>query len=500
MLMPGLAAQLLPNVPIPGGTASVLLTHHGTAVYFDPATQALRHAPIVEAPLNLRATVDGPRMRLWYCDGVHAQVLADFGPAGCMVAAGVEPVSLRVIPQMDGQVALSANGRFMCAESDGRVAMSRLQVAAWEQFLPVPENHFARLRFFLGNRWIVRSTGTVLNPADMHCAPDGVVHVGGMIVPRADLLEALSDVPGGSGVPRDVMLSYDAWKMERLSLYRPLAYFVAFGAEQIFNCARLAIDSLFEHGAWQGDVLVITDPARQDFAHDLSARWPGRIHVCGMPAHDVLDYTLARYKVGELALARDYQPLIYIDSDVIADAPLDEALRPVALTPDLHAVPEGFINTDWNYYGYVLLEADGIRVEPEQEGFSTGVLAFRHVDDQELLFRAVVQTAYRYMAAANSRDRFSCYDQPFLNYLALKFAADRTQAIRGDLLGRLVTVKQVMEPPRDRRSGTGLFHFPGGVGNSVPKQDQMQTYLAVLARAVSVGSREDEPCEPPVHG
>lgn len=453
----------------------VLVTFHGAVVHFDRELGQLRQAPIGADAASVVVAIDGDEATLWFHDGDALRPIGDCGPEGCMPGGGDAALALRVIDAGLGRLTLRGNGRYLSAELEGGVTLSRLKASHWEEFQLINPDDYAALQSVLSSQWISHADGTLITPDDMACVPGGAFRIGGMDVSAADMMAAARAAVSGQGGARVLSLTHDVWKVTALTMYRPLAYLVACGKAEIVECAKLAIDSLFEHGQWDGDVLVITDMPNRDALAPLAARWPGRLHVRVLPAHDVLDYTLARYRISELEMVRAYQPVIYIDSDVICDAPLDRLMRQIARSAGLHAVPEGSFMGEVDYYGGNLLRADGIEPDEGAVSFSSGILAFRHVDDQRLRFRAIIDSAYRFAASTDNRAPF-LFDQPFMNYVSRKFGD-----ISGQLLNGIVMTKPLGAPNLEYIAGKGLVHFAGGVGAGEPKLAQMAAYSGLLA-------------------
>jgi len=450
----------------------VLISYHGTIVYYDTERQMLRHGPVVDAPDNVTATFREGSVLLSWRDGDVWRPLGDFGPEGCALAMDGAPALLHVQLGASGLSAFHAAGRYLCAEVDGSVAMSRHRPGEWEHFLALDVNDFSALRFVLGNRWLVHRTGAVVGPGETACGAAWLARVGHIRLPIVDLAAAART---DRGTPRELWLRYDGWKVERLTLYRPLAYLVAYGHPDIFDCAEIAIRSLFDHAEWTGDVLVITDAAHLDFVSRFQADGPTRVLGAVIPAHDVLDFTLARYRIGDIPLACGYQPVLYMDTDVVCDAPLHGVLRDAVRSSALHGTPEWSLDHGSDYYGASLLMWDGVEIEPETLGYSSGVFLFRHVDDQRAAFGHIVNAAYQFAMGAARRDAFECYDQPFFNYVLCKAGH-----ASGALLRDVVLVKPNHIPQLTAPAHRGMVHFSGGVGNTVPKLQQMTEYIAML--------------------
>jgi len=457
-----------------GDTPQALITFHGTLVHYDAGARCLRHAAIGACQANVFVVRRGTDVVLVARDGDQVRTLGRHGPDLRTLAFDDDPGVLTLVPAGQDLVSLRAEGGFLRAERGGAMDFSRPDALDWERFLPIGLDDLANLEFVLSNRWFSALSGAVFEP-------ESDPGVGRHRVQFGSGRYRIEDIAGaarsGSGMPRELLLMSEGWKSERYILFRPLTYLAAYGSEEIFRCAELAIGSLFEFGAWNGDVLVMTGLANAGFAQRLPDTIRERIHVVPIPADDVLDYTLARYRIADLALADMYQPVIYIDTDVVCDAPLPPLARLIALSHDLQVAPEFSLGTPSPYYGQPLMTADGMAIDASQRGLSSCIFAFRDIKEQRRLFHTIIETAYSVAKSAGRRDPFECYDQPFFNYVLRK-----TRLGNPTLFENAVMVHHNHLPVLTTPVRKGFVHFAGGVGNAAPKLTQMMSYIDTLRR------------------
>jgi hypothetical protein len=459
-----------------GPKRQAIVTYHGTAVVFDAASGLLRHAVIGTCDVNVHARRSGHEITLTWQDGDAERPLGDFGPTFCALSPDGHVSRLTAIPAGPDLVALFADGRFLCAEPDGVMAMSRSTAELWEGFLLVDLADVANIEFIVTNRWLSQLTGALIEPPEVRCVPGHVIEIGRSRLPITKMIEA-TKVPGRHGAPPlELVLISDGWKLERYALYRPLIYLVAYAKEEIFRCAEIAIRSLFTFGQWDSDVLLITDAAHLDFADRLPEAIRARVMVRNIPAHDVLDYTMARYKIAAIAEAELYQPIIYMDSDIVCDAPLQSLCRLVALSTHFEVCCENALLDAHDIYGVSLLQTDGINVDPQRPGLSSGIFAFQNVGQHRTLFDAIVSMAYGFVTTSGPRNAFAMYDQPFFNYVLYKMNHPL-----GTILAEWVHIYFHGQEPIGSRVGKGFVHFAGGVGIATPKLEHMTNYEKLLA-------------------
>ncbi len=271
----------------------------------------------------------------------------------------------------------------------------------------------------------------------------------------------------------ELRVTRDGWRVDAFTRYRPLVYYAAFGPEDVFACLRLAVGSLFEFGAYDGEVIVLTDGQHAT----LTDGWPeplrAMVRVQAVAGDDMLDWTLARYRAIGLGILQQHRPCLYLDTDMVCDGPIGGLLARLALAPTLQAAAENLLSRPEDWYGASLFAADGVTLQADLRGFSTGALGFAEPSMVRDLFTLVATMAESHAARSGQRDAFSCYDQPFANYAAVKLGGVGTGLIDRFLDNRHYWLQR---PPARR----GLAHFTGGTGAAAAKLAAMTAYVAAL--------------------
>ncbi len=274
----------------------------------------------------------------------------------------------------------------------------------------------------------------------------------------------------------------DGWRLDAFVRYRPLVYYAAFGADAVFDCLRIAVQSLFEFGRYDGEVLVLTDAAHLSWPDCLPADLRGHVRTRAAQGADMLDWTLARYGIAATEGLAHHRPFLYLDADMACDGPIDPLLRRLAISPLLHAVGENAVTRAEDWYGASLLAADGVAVAADRPGFSTGALGFATLPTARTMFDLVPRLARGHATGSGTRDAFDCYDQPFANYAAIKLGGVETT-----LLGRYLDNRYYWLDRAPARRG--LAHFTGGTRAAGAKQAAMGAYVEAL-RAVNPPARD----------
>ncbi len=455
-----------------------LLTTQGTLVHYDPSVNRLRHGKLGECPRNIHATDDAGVVLLLLDDETGTRRLGNISRGFCDVLNDGGALKFVTLPAADGWVALRNDGWHLAADDRGEMSCWHLTPGGREQFLLLGEDDLAALTFILANRWFAPGRGAIETPSMVAREGRCWVDFGRIQVSVGEILRAAKAAASETGpVPREMLVRYDTWKIEHYCLYRPLAYFVIYGKPELFDCGEIAIATLFQFGAWDGDVMIITDQASFGFIDRIPAEFRHRVHFVTISAHDLLDYTLARYKIIDVPAALPYQPVLYLDVDIVCDAPLSALVTSLLTSSDLHACHEFRLDNPGDYYAISMLRKDGIQPSPDQLGFSSGVFAFRDIRQQRALFEAIIETAYIYTIEMQRRATFALYDQPFFNYVLHKAGLGN-----GALIAKFLEIRQASLPPLAEPLRKGLIHFCGGVGEMTPKLAQMIGYAEALKR------------------
>lgn len=177
-------------------------------------------------------------------------------------------------------------------------------------------------------------------------------------------------------LPASVTFLYDGWKVGRIRPYRPLVYYAAFGDDHIFGCLALSIQSLLCPGQYRGEIAIITsaDDAPKAEAIRAALNLGTRLHIVCVQEHaDVVDFCLARFRLDSPVFSWR-QPLLYLDCDVVVDAPVDPFLMQIAGSDKIHVTPEGQIgegseSSSGHWFGWRMMAEDGMAFERRASGF-----------------------------------------------------------------------------------------------------------------------------------
>jgi len=330
------------------------------------------------------------------------------------------------------------------------------------RFLPLGSNDLAILRGLLAGQWLLGSTAPDIGPQPASLQPGFVVRIGPLDI---DLRWNLPFEV--SGWPHRLTVSRDVWKIERLFRYRPLVYFAAYGDALVMRQFALAVTSLVTVGAYDGDIVILTDKTPAEIQALFPEAMPARLALLPMPAVDRVAFLAARYAIATWPAAWDFQPLLYADADLLFDRPVAPMLQAIAQADHICVTPEPWPLKDTNAMGGHLLADDGCHPPPDRMGFNAGTQGIPNMQTHAGTLSSIARTLRNRLAVVG-RQGETFVDQPIANYVAY-----RTDTYDAQLLARFVRLADATADPADR---IGLVHFCWVVGAALRIQ-VMESYL-----------------------
>jgi hypothetical protein len=197
-----------------------------------------------------------------------------------------------------------------------------------------------------------------------------------------------------------------------------------------------------------------------------------KVHALRIPARRKLDFYTGRYRVAEWRHAASYQPLLYVDSDVVFDLPVEPALAEVLLAKAICAQREGQLISVARSVGATLLQSDSVPPEAYdgKPGFNSGILGIPNLGDHADTLAKIWVTAER-VHATDARGPFKpFFDQPVANYVAFKVAP-----LDLDTLTKRIrhVYRKTM---RGGNTPLGMVHF-WGAGDAVETATMMREHV-----------------------
>ncbi|WP_158928300.1 hypothetical protein [Acidisphaera sp. S103] len=445
-----------------------LLTWHGTVVCRERVRGALVHRSVTGPFDGVDVLEIGDLGKVLQADVGHLMrddedalhVMLDGGPlAGWTISRAPDHRSLN----------LSRGGNSLTALAGGdRIALAGGDPGCEGRFLAIGPDDLAALRDVVAAKWLVESAGASKQPQIGVLTPGFGLRIGALDV---DLCWNLPfDL---SEWPHQLTLLPEAWRLDRIYRYRPLIYFAVFGDTTIMRQFALSLASLVTTGAYDGAIVVMTDKTTAEISALVPPGMRATLVVMPTAASDRLGYMASRLTIGRWPDAGAFQPLLYVDTDIIFDLPVSGVLQAIALSDRMTAVEEpteSLATSD--VVGSGLIRADGCSPGSEL-GFNFGALGIPNLRRHGPMLALMGRVLHNRLTLCG-RESLPFPDQAIANYVAY-----RRRAVDTALLSAYVRLASQQADPASRR---GLVHFCWATG-AVTKADAMQRYFQRLAES-----------------
>ncbi len=456
----------------------LLHTPGGALVGWDEVRGAMRHAP--GGRRNLACLTNGRQAHLIVFDPETGGAVGNLavGADGALGLAAPGSAPWWDVEEAGGLLGLrGASGRLVW-RADGTVGIGDAVAESAGWFLAISSLTDACLRSMASSEWIQANGAPVVLETAGEAEPalrlgHELVRLGGVPGPFV-----VADEAAGGGVKRQILVVGAQGRLHRLGLFRPVICFAVFGDDAYYDALGLALHALHRFGLYKGTVCIGADRPRAAVAAYVPEVYRDTwLHV-DVPAEAGL---FGRYGMEGWGLEA-FQPVLYMDADVVANARLRPLLVQLAMSPRVHVATERDLEAmfagrtgadmaeshDAAWFGGWLLAADP-RFRGRTPAFgSSGVIGADHVSRLRVPF-ALVQSLRRVVEPA----RIAAYtDQALANY-----ALHVCNAGFGMMNGFVDFARSAEAAGAARR---GLMHFHSGVGSGWLKRDAMRRYVAQL--------------------
>ena len=442
------------------------MTVHGTLVTRGAGGDgALDHRELRSIP-NLASLLCVDADIAAFRQGFGDFVLGAEPPPVTVEADALGPIAVHV-DAARGLVALERNGTFLSAGSTGgNVSWAATEPLAWERLLPISDNELGALVTLLSNEWIIRSSRQVIHPWQVALGPDHTLRLGELLVPLARNLPLVA-----ADFPFRFNLLAEGWRIEEILLFKPMVFYAAYNSPAVHNQLMLSLQSLAEFGRYNGNVHVLTDLSVKRLREAVPALPAERLTVQPLEPRDFAGWVASKYCILEHAPAWKFQPLCFLDPDVVINANLRPMLVAMALADSVTAPLEdvGPLRS-WPPVGGTLLQRDG-REARFARGFNAGTLGIPNLRAHEATLR-LIRRIIENLLKQEGRASLEWVDQEVANYVSFVQAKVDTASV-----SRFIR----FGAPHDSETPgplTGLIHFwaTGKAG----RDGLMRHYIEVL--------------------
>jgi hypothetical protein len=465
-------------MPVPRQTfPTTLSTLHGTTAQFERDTGRLVHRPPGAADA-LSLVLDRTGARLLTDSNPPLSVLPASAAGPCTLVRLDHPARLSLVEQKFGPLCLFHDGAALRAMPDGTIMLTDEPLDRRAFFLAITAQAMRCAGALSSDRWVDLATGVIHAPAAAAPGhPDRLAFAGRIFSIAGTQSPFVADPSPRAPLHRVHVVLPDG-AMLHAARFRPLIYFAIHGGDPYYQCLRLALQSIADHGAFDGMLCIAADRPRSAVRRLIPRVFEGR----WLHRETTADAGLfARYDVDAWGL-EGYSPILYMDADVIINAPLTPLLTRLAGSRRLHVGTSnhffphlaGRAHGDYeaefaDWFGGFLFGHDPRLANVPFAMGNSGTIGFATVACSRPAFDAV-----RALRRSVRTDMLEIYgDQPLFNYVL--HALD---------CGDFTTLDPFIELARDASECStarrGLMHFHAGVGNVAVKLESMRAYSTSL--------------------
>lgn len=335
------------------------------------------------------------------------------------------------------------------------------------------------LTYLQRGQWLTHAPSELV---EVKPAQDGYWSLGNLLVTEDEILKAQPQGPVDQ--VRLFHVIHGDWRVASFRRFRPVVYFAAFRSPEVFACLKLAVSSLLQHGCWQWEVVVLTASETVDAVQVVLAPLglDSRLIIVAVgPSEDRLDWCMARFRLTAHPLLTQAQPLLYLDTDIICDRPLQPFLEHLTASNTIHACMEGRLdeghpNSAGHWFGWRLMVEDGVPFNPDELGFSAGALGMANAEMAGTPFSLILESVYADIKRADGGHKLAGQDQAFANYVLRKLGiCEIVEMSKVLVLHRLDSGRGEFPDPLQAK---GLVHFLGA--STEGKLAAMRSYLVAL--------------------
>jgi len=348
-------------------------------------------------------------------------------------------------------------------QGDVALAYDRAEPGGWESFLPLNDDAVKAIQFLQSNDWVVGSSKILVKKENIEILENFVLCIGDL---KLDLRYQRFEYNERS---KSMIMFVDGWKYEKIYLYKPLVYYTAFKSEHVMQQFYLSIRSLRLFGAYDGDVLAFTDKTLQELEEKGGDPCQHNLDIYSVYPKDFVGYVAAKYDIIKIENARQYQPVLYLDPDIIIDRPIEQVLVDIVASGAVCAPIEDFSPVATSVsVGKTLTELAGIHVG-YRHGFNGGTIGINNIAVQEEFLKTTRQIITN-TGIVLGRNFNRWVDQEVVNYTGIVM-----DSVRTDVISKYVRYGYRDGSEYDIMGRTGLIHFFGRTIEG--KVDAMRIYF-----------------------
>lgn len=235
-----------------------------------------------------------------------------------------------------------------------------------------------------------------------------------------------------------------------------------------FNRNTKNLNKIFKYiRRYSGDLLIITDISRQNI-EILCPELEGlNFYIWNIYNQYNLDFYSSRFKIFEWENIYRFSPLIYMDTDIVVDKPINDLLIEIFHETKMSAQMEAFTQrvSDSSVGGSLIKEDNRCKNSfCKEPGFNSSLITIPKIENCISNIRKVYKCIYRYAEDSKSRTVLSHFDQSIANYVNfvddcfdLSFLKDQVNFFYYDA----IRINDLSISEREQKNYFGFVHFWG---------------------------------------
>lgn len=357
---------------------------------------------------------------------------------------------------------INDDGKYLCCDVNGS-GFNKNDPYLWEQFILVSGKFLSNLNYIASNKWISKRDGKLYGDSDIKIAEIFSLSIG----PYSLDLRRLQD----SDVSQYNFIGViDCWSPEKFLLYKPVIYITAYSSDDVMKQLGLCVESIRKIGKFYGKIVVMTDKNLQDIYEICNESDEKNIEIDPIYPKDFVGFVCSKYNILNKKNYTGYQPVLYLDPDIIFDNTIEPMLIDAVCSEKICAPIETFNRLMTHPpIGSQLIQLDLLNVDIYCGGFNGGTISFPNIEDSDVQkFISLVRKTIANIGIKFGRNYNGWADQEVLNFIAYKF---------GGVDGSYFTkyAKYIEVNPNEKYSRSGFVHFVGRP--SKEKVYKMREYL-----------------------
>lgn len=252
-------------------------------------------------------------------------------------------------------------------------------------------------------------------------------------------------------------------------IVNPAILYILYGSGDILDQFKISIESLSMFGEYKGTIFIATD-INKKFIKDVCKKHNlHNVFVIESRGFDRLDYVGSRIPLLSSDIFSRFQPIIYVDCDVIFNKPLKDNMQLFMKEEKISAqIEKNHYITNNASNGSTLYSQHPFPLLSKGEGFNAGIIMIPSWEKLNYAFKAAYRMLISYTIKFG-RNSIPFYDQSILNYVFYKL-----NVFDGTSITNSVSIPKIENIHNQEK---GFVHFwPHGRSRST----FMREYVAYL--------------------